>query len=67
MALGTQELLENQGNQQVNAAYECEIYKLLGAVVRQGQRRKTVVDGTVIEAGRFILGNRVFICLEIVQ
>ena len=49
MALGTQELLESQGNQQVNAAYECEIYKLLGLVVEQGQREKTVVDGNVMK------------------
>lgn len=49
MTLGTQELLENQGNQQVNAAYECEIYKLLGLIVEQGQKEKTVVDGNVMK------------------
>jgi Transcriptional regulator len=44
MTLGTQELLESQGNQQINAAYECEAYKLLSIIVEQGQREKTVVD-----------------------
>lgn len=33
MTLGTQELLESQGSQQMNAAYECEAYKLLSIIV----------------------------------
>lgn len=49
MTLGTQELLESQGSQQMNAAYECEAYKLLSILVEQGQKEKAVVDGNVMK------------------
>lgn len=49
ITLGTQELLENQESQQINATYESEAYKLLGILVEQGQREKTVVNGDVMK------------------
>ena len=49
VTLGTQEMLESQGDQLINVAYESEVYKLLGSIVEQGQREKTVVDGEVMK------------------
>ena len=49
MTLSTQELLEQNENRKVNAAYECELYQLFARVVEQGQREKTVADGEVMK------------------
>jgi AcrR family transcriptional regulator len=49
MTIGTQELLENPGNRQKNAAYESELYQLLGILVEQGQREKKIVEGEVMK------------------
>lgn len=49
MTIGTQELLENPGNEQKNAAYESELYQLLGILVEQGQREKKIVEGEVMK------------------
>jgi len=49
MTLGTQELLEQTGDQSVNPAYESEIYQILAAIVTQGQKEKTVVEGEVMK------------------
>lgn len=49
MTIGTQELLETPGNHQKNAAYESELYQLLGILVEQGQREKKVVEGEVMK------------------
>lgn len=49
MTIGTQELLENQNNQKVNAAYESEIYQLLAILVEKGQEEKTVINGEVMK------------------
>lgn len=49
MTLGTQELLEQTGDQNSNPAYESEIYLILAAIVTQGQKEKTVVEGEVMK------------------
>ena len=49
MTIGTQDLLENQNDQKVNAAYESEIYQLLAILVEKGQEEKTVINGEVMK------------------
>lgn len=57
ITIETQELLENQDPEGVNAAYESESYLLLAKLIKQGQKEKTVVKGDAMKLADFYWGN----------
>jgi AcrR family transcriptional regulator len=49
ITLSTQQILEADDNVASCTTYLCEAYELLGKIVEQGQKEKTIVDGEVIK------------------